>query len=147
MIDHRFLGRAYAATPPYEISRAKIAEFADALGDRNPFYRDPDAARAAGYPDVIAPPTMAVVVSLSAQEQPLFDPEIDVDFSRVVHGDQRYVHHRPMHAGDLLHAVVVIETIRGIGVNQVVGTRCEVSDARNGPVFTAYASMVIRGDQ
>ena len=65
-VNRDYAGRTFPATEPYEVSRVKIAEFADAIGDPNPVYRDRAAAVAAGYPDVIAPPTFPIVVSMAA---------------------------------------------------------------------------------
>ena len=65
-LDQSFVGRTYPPTPPYEVGREKIREFADAIGDGNPAYRDPEAARTLGHPDVIAPPTFGIVLSMTA---------------------------------------------------------------------------------
>jgi acyl dehydratase len=64
-VNQDYAGRSFPATEPYEVSRVKIAEFANAIGDPNPVYRDRDAAVAAGYPDVIAPPTFPIVVTMA----------------------------------------------------------------------------------
>ena len=92
-LDQSFVGRTYPPTPPYEVGREKIREFAEAIGDANPAYRDPEAARALGHPDVIAPPTFGIVLSMTAGRQVIADPELGLDYSRVVHGEQRFVHH------------------------------------------------------
>ena len=65
-LDRELVGRSYPPSAVYEVGRAKIAEFATAIGDDSPVYRDAEAARAAGHPDVIAPPTFAIAVSLEA---------------------------------------------------------------------------------
>ena len=110
-----FVGRTYPAAPPYEVGREKIREFADAIGDHNPAYREPDAARALGHPDVIAPPTFPIVVSMRASAAAVFDPDLGLDYSRVVHGEQRFVFTRPVRAGDRLVATLSIESIRTRG--------------------------------
>src|SRR6266498_5892372 len=99
-LDASYIGRTFIRPTPYEVGREKIREFADAVGDANPAYRDPEAAKALGYPDVIAPPTFAIVVTSRAAHQVIMDPELGVDYSRVVHGEQRFIHVRPIHAGD-----------------------------------------------
>src|SRR5699024_11829658 len=99
-LDPSFVGRSYPAAESYHVSRAKIAEFADSLDDGNVLYRDPDAARAAGYPDVIAPPTFLTIINLMAINAIVADSELGLDYSRMVHGDQRFSHVRPVHAGD-----------------------------------------------
>ncbi len=88
------------------MGREKIREFADAINDPNPAYRSVEAARALGHPDVVAPPTFPIVLTLTAGHQVIFDPEAGIDYARVVHGEQRFVHDRPVHAGDVLQVVV-----------------------------------------
>src|SRR5262249_20379606 len=82
-LDQSFVGRVYAPTAPYEVGREKIREFADAIGDTNPAYRDPDAAKALGHPDVIAPPTFPVIVTSRAAHQVIMAHEIGVGYTRV----------------------------------------------------------------
>jgi acyl dehydratase len=144
-LDQSFVGRTYPPTPPYEVGREKIREFADAIGDANPAYRDPEAARALGHPDVIAPPTFGIVLSMTAGRQVVADPELGLDYSRVVHGEQRFVSARPVRAGDRLTAVVTVENIRSAAGNDMITTRAEVSTADGEPVFTAYSTLVARG--
>jgi acyl dehydratase len=144
-LDQSFVGRVYAPTAPYEVGREKIREFADAIGDANPAYRDPDAAKALGYPDVIAPPTFAIIVTSRAAHQVIMDPELGVDYSRVVHGEQRFVHTRPIHAGDALTVVVTVETIRSAAGNDIVSTRGDVSTVDGEAVLSAYGTLVVRG--
>jgi acyl dehydratase len=144
-LDPSFVGRAYPPTAPYEVGREKIREFADAVKDPNPAYREPDAARALGYDDVIAPPTFAIVMTLPAGHQVIDDPEIGVDYSRVVHGEQRFVHARPIRAGDVLQVVVTIAEIRAAGGNDLVTTRAEVSTVHGEDVLTAFGTLVVRG--
>jgi acyl dehydratase len=144
-LDQSFVGRKYPPTPPYEVGREKIREFADAIGDQNPVYRDPEAARALGHPDVIAPPTFAIVLSMRAGVQVVADPELGLDYSRVVHGEQRFVHTRPVRAGDRLTVVVTVENIRSAGGNDILTTRGDVATVDGEPVLTAYSTLVARG--
>ena len=144
-LDQSFVGRKYPPTPPYEVGREKIREFADAIGDPSPVYRDPEAARALGHPDVIAPPTFAIVLSMRAGVQVVADPELGLDYSRVVHGEQRFVHSRPVRAGDRLTVVVSVETIRSAGGNDILTTRGDVATVDGEPVLTAYSTLVARG--
>jgi acyl dehydratase len=144
-LDQSFVGRKYPPTAPYEVGREKIREFADAIGDPNPVYRDPQAARALGHPDVIAPPTFPIVVSMLASSQVAFDPELGLDYSRVVHGEQRFVYARPIHAGDRLSVTVTVESIRSAAGNDLLTTRGDVSTVDGEPVVTAYATLVARG--
>jgi len=144
-LDQSFVGRTYPPTPPYEVGREKIREFADAIGDPNPAYRDPEAARALGHPDVIAPPTFGIVLSMTAGRQVVADPELGLDYSRVVHGEQRFVSSRPVRAGDRLTAVVTVENIRSAAGNDMITTRADVSTVEGERVFTAYSTLVARG--
>jgi acyl dehydratase len=144
-LDQSFVGRKYPPTVPYEVGREKIREFADAIGDPNPAYRDPEAARALGHPDVIAPPTFGIVLSMRAAAQVVLDPELGLDYSRVVHGEQRFVHARPIRAGDRLTVTVSVENIRAAAGNDLVTTRGEVATVDGEPVFTAYSTLVARG--
>jgi acyl dehydratase len=144
-LDQSFVGRTYPPTPPYEVGREKIREFADAIGDANPAYRDPEAACALGYPDVIAPPTFGIVLSMTAGRQVIADPDLGLDYSRVVHGEQRFVSSRPVRVGDRLTAVVTVENIRSAAGNDMITTRADVSTVEGEPVFTAYSTLVARG--
>ena len=65
-LDPTLVGRSYPPSAVYEVGRQKITEFAEAIGAAEPVHRDADAARAAGHPDVIAPPTFAIALTLSA---------------------------------------------------------------------------------
>ena len=144
-LDPSYVGRVYPPTPPYEVGREKIREFADAVGDPNPVYRDPAAARALGYPDVIAPPTFPIVLTLTAGHQVLTDPDFGIDYSKVVHGEQRFVHARPVRAGDVLQVVVTIDGVRAAAGNDMVITRAELTTVEGELVSTAYATIVARG--
>ncbi|HEX6755964.1 MAG TPA: MaoC family dehydratase N-terminal domain-containing protein [Mycobacteriales bacterium] len=144
-LDQSFVGRTYPPTPAYEVGREKIREFADAIGDPNPAYRDPDAARALGHPDVVAPPTFPIVLSSRAAAQVVFDPELGLDYSKVVHGEQRFVNTRPVYAGDRLTVVVTVESIRTGGGNDIITTRGDVSTEDGEHVLSAYGTLVARG--
>src|SRR3954453_19247930 len=101
-LDQSFVGRSYPPTAQYAVGREKIREFAEAIGDANPAYTDPEAAKAFGHPDVIAPPTFPFVITYAAAGQVVRDPELGIDYGRVVHGDQKFVYSRPVRAGDRL---------------------------------------------
>jgi acyl dehydratase len=111
-VNPDYAGRTYPASDPYEVSRVKIAEFADAIGDPNPVYRDPAAARAAGHPDVIAPPTFAIVLSMASSRAVTADPGLGLNYAMVVHGDQEFTSARPITAGDVIVAQTTISGIR-----------------------------------
>ncbi len=144
-LDQSFVGRKYPPTPPYEVSREKIREFADAIGDPHPAYRDPEAARALGHPDVIAPPTFGIVLSMRAGLQVVADPELGLDYSRVVHGEQRFAHSRPIRAGDRLVATTTIDAVRSVAGNDLLTTRVDVTTEDGEAVCSATSMLVARG--
>ena len=144
-LDRALVGRSYPASAVYEVGRAKIAEFAAAVGEDSPVHRDPEAARAAGHPDVIAPPTFAIVLTLGAADVVLADPEVDLDYSRVVHGEQRFTHHRPIRAGDRLVTTTTIENARTVAGNDMLTTRVDVATEDGEAVCTATSLLVARG--
>ena len=74
----------------------------------------------------------------------MFDPALGLDFSRVVHLDQRFVHHRPVVAGDVLHSTVHVDSIKVLAGNDVIGVRTEVVDATGAAVATAFGTLVSR---
>jgi len=145
-LDQSFAGRAYPPSPPYEVGREKIREFADAIGEANPVHRDPEAARAAGYRDVIAPPTFAIIVSLRANDVLVQDPELGLDYSRVVHGDQSFVHHRPITAGDRLVVELHVDGITSRMGNDMLALRAEVGTDEGERVTTGRCTLVVRGE-
>jgi acyl dehydratase len=144
-LDQGYVGRTYPPTPAYLVSREKIAEFADAVGDPNPAYRSVEAARALGQPDVVAPPTFVVLVTSRSSAQVLFDPELGLDYSMVVHGEQSFSYVRPVVAGDRLVAVATVENIRSAAGNDLLTLRADVSTADGEPVCTARSTVVARG--
>jgi acyl dehydratase len=110
-------------------------------------YRDVEAARAAGHPTVIAPPTFATIVNVGAIHDIVADPELGLDWSRVVHGEQGFVYHRPIQAGDSLHVVTTIENVMTRAGNDFLVVRAEITAEPDVPVATATATIVARGDQ
>jgi len=144
-INPDFIGKTFPASAPYEISRVKVAEFADAIGDPNPLYRDRAAAVEAGFPDVIAPPTFPIVISMAGSGQVMADPGLNLNYAMVVHGEQRFEFQRPLHAGDVVTAEVTIADIRDIGRNSVITTSTKISTGKGEHVCTAHATLVERG--
>jgi acyl dehydratase len=84
----------------YLVGREKIREYASAIGETAPVCHEVEAARAAGYADVVAPPMFAAVYSWRAMGPAVLDPEVGIDFSRLVHGAQDFTWHAPVVAGD-----------------------------------------------
>ena len=144
-LDPSFIGKRYPPSETYLVSREKIAEFADAVGDPNPAYRSAAAARALGHPDVVAPPTFLVVLTMRASAQVVFDPELGLDYSMVVHGEQSFTYERPVHAGDELVVVGSVDNIRSVAGNDLLSLRGEVSTTDGELVCTARSTIVSRG--
>lgn len=143
-LDQSFVGRSYPPTEPYEVGREKIREFAEAVGDTNPVYTDPEAAKAFGHSDVIAPPTFVFAITFKAAGDVVADPRLGLDYSRVVHGDQKFAYVRPVRAGDRLTVTSTIETIKSMAGNEIIDIRGEVHDESGEHVVTAWTKLVAR---
>ncbi|ATW49985.1 FAS1-like dehydratase domain-containing protein [Streptomyces xantholiticus] len=143
-LDQSFVGRTYPPTAPYEVGREKIREFAAAVGDANPAYTDREAARAFGHSDVIAPLTFAFTITFKAAEQVVQDPQLGLDYSRVVHGDQKFAYRRPVRAGDRLTVTSTIEAVKSLAGNDILDIRGDVHDESGELVVTAWTKLVAR---
>jgi len=145
-VNPEIQGRSYPATEPYLVGREKVREFARAVLASSPLSLDPAAAQAAGFADVIAPPTFPVVVQEHSLAQLLADPEAQIDFSRVVHGDQRFQYSRPIVAGDELVATLTVTSVKSLGGNSMVTAESAIVDASGAHVVTAISTLVVRGE-
>jgi acyl dehydratase len=144
-INPDFVGRTFSPSEPYEVSRVKLAEFADAIGDPNPVYRDRAAAQEAGFADVIAPPTFPIVISMASSSRALAEPGLNLNYAMVVHGEQRFEYSRPLRAGDVVTAQVTISDIRDVGRNSMMTTTTQISTVDGEHVCTAHSTLVERG--
>ena len=140
-------GRAFAPTAPYLVGREKVREFSRAVFATNPINNDVDAAKAAGYSDIVAPPTFAVVVQESTLHQLLSEPDGGIDFTRVVHGDQRFSYSRPIVAGDELTATLAVTSIKSLGGNAMVTAESTIVDRTGAHVVTATSTLVVRAEE
>ena len=140
-----YVGRVYGPSEPYEVSRVKIADFADAIGEPSALCRDREAAIKAGYPDVIAPPTFVTALSMASAAKVNSDPGLGLDYSMVVHGEQSFEHTRPLHAGDVVVATTTVESIRALGAMSMMTTSTDVSTVDGEHVCTAKSTLVERG--
>jgi acyl dehydratase len=143
-LDPALVGHSFAPTEPYEVGREKVREFAAAIGLSDPAHLDPDAAAAMGHPDLLAPPTFPVVVATARNRFLINDPLLDIDYSRVVHGDQRFAYTRPVYAGDRLVCHSQIEDIMSRGGYDMMTLRTDVSTESGEPVVTVWSKLVIR---
>jgi len=147
MVNPNVQGKKYPETDPYLVGREKIREFANAVFSTNPVNHDVFAAQAAGYNDLVAPPTFAVVIQERSLHTVLADPEADIDFSRVVHGDQRFIANRAIVAGDELTSVLTVASVKSLGAHSMITFATEIFDANKELVSTAISTLVVRGGE
>jgi N-terminal half of MaoC dehydratase len=131
-ITEAHAGRRYPPCDPYQVSAAKISEFATALGDDNPRYRGESP---------MAPPTFAAVISATAWNQIFSDPELDISLERIVHGDQRFTFMRPLHAGDVVIATVRIDKVRVRSGSELISATVDITSREGEPVCRAQATF------
>lgn len=145
-VNAEYAGREYPPAGPFEVTREQVVAFAEAIGAVSPAHRDPVVARGLGHADVVAPPTFAVTLAQQCEAQLVRDPGAGIDFSRVVHGQEGFVHHRPIVAGDVLRGTLHVDTVREAGGHGMVSTRVELADADDRPVTTVTSTIVVRGE-
>lgn len=138
-------GREYPAVGPYHVGSEDIRNFATAVKNMHPLHHDVEAARAAGHKDLVAPPTYLVTIAQRAEALMVNDPEAEVDFSRVVHADQRFTHHRAVVAGDELFAQATVTSAKELAGNRLLTTATEITNADRAPVATITSTLLIRG--
>jgi acyl dehydratase len=100
-VNTEAIGKEWPAVE-YEVGREKIREYAHAVGETNPVHHDPEAARAAGFRNVVAPPMFCVVYSAPAVGPGILDPEVGINLAAMVHGGQEFVWGEPVCAGDMI---------------------------------------------
>lgn len=145
-INPELAGRSYPAQEPYLVGREKIREFAAAVKATHRAHFDTAAAAKLGHADLLAPPTFAIIVAQRADAQLINDPSSGIDFSRVVHADQRFTHHRPIIAGDELLAELHVDTVRAMGGGAMISTRAEITTTAGEKVATTVSSILVRGE-
>lgn len=144
-LNRAIVGRELPAAEPYEVSLAKVREFALALGADDPVHRDPEAARAAGHPHVVAPPTFAFIVTLAARRALLDGDELGLELPRAVHGEQAFRFQRPIYVGDVLTPRCLVTEISVRGRNEIVTWEERCTDADGELVCVGTSSLVSRG--
>jgi acyl dehydratase len=123
------VGKEWPATT-YQVGREKIREYANALGIDNPVHQDVEAARAAGFRDVPAPPMFAVVYSSPALAPAILDPEVEMNFAAMVHGGQEFAWDEPACSGDEI----------------TTGTKCLSIEERDGKGFYVFETNSVNQD-
>lgn len=146
MVNPDYVGREFTGTPPYRVSRAKIAEFAEAVGATSLLHVDPVAAATQGYDDVVAPPTFAVVIAQRAEAEYITDPAAQIDFSRVVHANETFNLARPLQAGDDISTVTRVVDITSRAGITMVSTEVELTDADGARVGSVESTIAVRGE-
>jgi acyl dehydratase len=131
-ITEAHAGRSYPPGEAYEVSPAKIAEFAAALGDSSPAYRGTAA---------MAPPTFVALIAASAWDAMFTDPELGLALRRVVHADQRFSYRRPLRAGDRVRATLTIDKVRSRGEVDIISSSVSVATEAGEPVCTASSTF------
>ncbi len=137
------VGKTYPPTS-YAVGREKVREFAAAVGEENPLHHDLDAAREAGYADVVAPPMFAVVFGGRAMAPALFDPEVGIDFSRMVHGGQEFVWGPPVVAGDEIATEVEVKDVAERGGLQFFVFESRSTNQNGETVCTGTWTNIVR---
>lgn len=146
-VNPELQGRTLPASASYLVGREKVREFARAVFASNPIHLDVEAARAAGHADLVAPPTFGVVVQERALQELLAQPDAGIDFSRVVHGDQRFTFSHPIVAGQELTASLTVTSVKTLGAHSMVTAETRIVDAAGEHILTATSTLVIRGDE
>jgi acyl dehydratase len=138
------IGKTYPPTS-YAIGREKIREYAAAVGETNPLHHDLDAARAAGYEDLVAPPMFVVVYSAPAVGPVLFDPEVGIDFAMMVHGGQEFRWGPLVIAGDeIATTMTVLDISERAGLTFYV-LESASENQRGETVCTGIWTQIVRG--
>jgi acyl dehydratase len=128
-VDDALVGRTYPPSPAYDVTAERVAAFAAATGTP---YTEGDPA----------PATFPIVVAFAAMRQLMTDPEVGIELHRVVHGQQRFAHERPVRVGDRLVAQLSVAGVRSIGGSDVITTSSRITDATGALVSTAEATLV-----
>ena len=146
-VNPDLVGLSFPPTTPYLVGREKVREFSRAVFATNPINLDPAAAQAAGYADVVAPPTFAVVIQEGTLAQLLAAPNSGIELTRVVHGSQQFSYTRPIVAGDELTATLSVTSVKTLGGHSMVTSESVMTDASGDHVVTAISTLVVRGDE
>jgi acyl dehydratase len=138
------IGKVFAPVL-YAVGREKVREYAAAIGEHSPLHTDPLAAQAAGFPDVVAPPMFAVVYSSPSVIPALFDPEVGLDFARLVHGAQEFCWGPLVVAGDEVTTTTTVKEIADRGGMGVYVFETESRNQRDDVVSTGVWTNIVRG--
>ena len=144
-LNKAFEGKVFTTSEPWEVTAPDIRAFADAIGDPNPVYRDEAAAKEAGHDGIIAPPTFLIKMTFSLDPSVFLDPELGLNLSMVVHGEQEFRFERPVKAGDRLTGTPKITSIATKGRNEFMVIDADVTTEDGELVCTMGNTIVSRG--
>jgi acyl dehydratase len=143
-LNQSLKGKAYQEIE-LEVDRDRVTQFALAVGEDDPRFLEAEAARAEGFPDQLAFPTFPTVIGILASAQIVVDPELGMDYSRVVHGEQSYEWRRPVVVGDRLRTTPRIADVYAKGPNEFLVIEAEITDADGEVVCVARSTLLSRG--
>ncbi|MEQ9086792.1 MAG: MaoC family dehydratase N-terminal domain-containing protein [Pontimonas sp.] len=146
-VNPELLDTVFEPTEAYVVGREKVREFASAVFATATIHHDVDAAIAEGYSDVVAPPTFPIVIQEKTLQQLLSHPGAGIDFSRVVHGDQKFEYQRPMVAGDEVVATLRVTKIQSLRGHTMLTSESSITTTAGEPVVVATSTLVIRGEE
>lgn len=138
------VGKRYAPVP-YAVGREKVREYAAAVDETNPVHLDVEAARAAGYADVVAPPMFAVVYSAPALAPAIVDPDVGINLMMMVHGGQEFVWGPPVVAGDEIVTTVSVTEVSEKGGMGFYVFESRSENQRGERVCTGTWTNIVRG--
>src|ERR1700736_2299696 len=142
--DIDVIGKQYDPTT-YAVGREKVREYAAAVGETNPLHYDLEAARAAGYADLVAPPMFAVVYAGRAVAPAIFDPEVGLNFAMMVHGGQEFRWGPLVVAGDEITTTAMVKDIADRGGMGFYVFESVSENQRGETVCTATWTNIVRG--
>ncbi|MFJ4046470.1 MaoC family dehydratase N-terminal domain-containing protein [Microbacterium sp. NPDC089987] len=145
-VNSELVGREFPPTAPYLVGREKVREFARAVFADAPQHLDVEAARAAGYSDLVAPPTFPMVIQDLTLQQLLSEPDSGIVLARTIHAEQRFQYTRPIVAGDELTARLAVTGIRSLGGNAMITSEASLTDASGEHVVTAVSVLLVGSD-
>jgi acyl dehydratase len=135
-MNRDMIGHVYPPSQPYPVTGEKISAFVKALGDTNPAYAD----------GTVAPPTFSIVVTMNAMDTAFHDPALQLDYSRLVHSDQKFEYLRPIRVGDVLTVSACVEEIKPLGTNEIATFKTDVFSGDE-LVVTGWSKIVVRGPE
>lgn len=137
------VGREFPPTAPYLVGREKVREFARAVFADAPQHTDLAAAHAAGFADLVAPPTFAMVIQDHTLQQLLALEDSGIVLARTIHAEQRFSYSRPIVAGDELTGRLQVTGIRTLGGNAMITSEATITDASGAHVVTATSVLLV----